>query len=129
MSATITTPQHRRVPLATALAIAGFLVAGGALGFAWEQSQDSPAPAEAPALTAPTAQDYSQYNYYHGPNAGVAEPKTHTGQAAEVPNATIAEQQQSTTQAPPSDVPNAQVAEQQQNTFQPPSGGRVQLGN
>jgi len=147
MSATISTQQHHRVPLATALAIAGVLVAGGALGVAWEQSHDSTSPAQTPARTAPTAQDYSKYDYYHGPNTAV-QPRVSKGQTNEVPNTAVAEQHLSLPQAPtsqvpnsavadrqlsapkaPSVAPNAQVAEQQlESTFQPPSGGRVQLG-
>ena len=65
MSATIST-EHRRVPLATALAIAGVIVAGGALGFAWEQSHDSTAPAQAPA---PPVQAHVKNVPYYGPNA------------------------------------------------------------
>lgn len=68
MSATFTTKNHR-VPFAAALAVAGVIVAGGALGVAWQQSGDNPAPAEAPVLRAPTAQDYGKYIPYHGPNS------------------------------------------------------------
>lgn len=109
MSATITTHQQRnRVPLATALAIAGVVVAGGALGVAWEQSRDSAAPAETPAQTVPLEQSYTKYNYYHGPNLGIRDHQGHKGQGK---------------------VPNAQVAENQMNeSFQPPVGGRVQRG-
>jgi hypothetical protein len=108
MSATITTQPQRRLPFVTALAIASVVVAGGALGVAWEQSRDSAAPAETPALTPPTAQDYSKYNYYHGPNAVFGE-QGNKGQTSKVPNAQVAEQHLD-------------------STFQPPSGGRVQLG-
>ena len=76
MSATITTQHHHRVPLATALAVAGVIAAAGALGVAWEQSGDSTSPTQAPTLRTPTAQDYQQYNYYHGPKA----PKAQTGE-------------------------------------------------
>jgi hypothetical protein len=79
MSATITTQHHHRVPLATALAVAGVITAAGALGVAWEQSGDSTAPTQAPTLRTPTAQDYSQYNYYHGPNTQTGQ--QHTGQS------------------------------------------------
>lgn len=104
MSATIT-QQRNRVPFVTALAIAGVVVAGGALGVAWEQSSDSAAPAETPARTAPLEQSYTKYNYYHGPNAGLGQQQ---GQGK---------------------VPNAQVAEKEMyDSFQPPSGGHVQLG-
>jgi hypothetical protein len=68
MSATISTQHNHRVPLVTALAVAGVIAAGGVLGIAWDQSHDSAKPAEAPALRTPTAQDYSKYDYYHGPN-------------------------------------------------------------
>jgi hypothetical protein len=67
MSATFT-HQHHGVPLA-ALAVAGVIAAGGALGVAWQQSGDSAAPAEAPVLRTPTAHDYGKYDYYHGPNS------------------------------------------------------------
>ncbi|HET8666052.1 MAG TPA: hypothetical protein VFM08_17190 [Nocardioides sp.] len=109
MSATITTQQHRhRVPLATALAIAGVVVAGGALGVAWEQSRDSAGPAETPAISTPLDKGYTQYNYYHGQNAGPGDHKGYRGQ---------------------SKVPNARIAEKKMNdTFEPPVGGRVQRG-
>ncbi|HEX3223287.1 MAG TPA: hypothetical protein VHR35_12015 [Nocardioides sp.] len=67
MSATFTHQNHR-VPLA-ALAVAGVIAAGGVLGVAWQQSGDSAAPAEAPEVRTPTAQDYGKYNYYHGPHS------------------------------------------------------------
>ena len=57
MSATISTQPRHRVPLATGLAIAGVVVAAGALGFAWDQSHDDSAPAQAPVLRTPTLQD------------------------------------------------------------------------
>jgi hypothetical protein len=66
MSATISTQPRQRMPLAASLAVAGVIAAAGALGVVWHQSGDSTAPTQAPALRAPTAQDYSQYNYYHG---------------------------------------------------------------
>jgi hypothetical protein len=66
MSATISTQPRQRMPLAASLAVAGVIAAAGALGFAWQQSSDSTAPTQAPTLRTPTAQDYSQYNYYHG---------------------------------------------------------------
>jgi hypothetical protein len=51
MSATATTPHHHRLPLATALAIAGAITAAVALGFAWDQSHNSSKPAETPAVS------------------------------------------------------------------------------
>ena len=66
MSATISSQPRQHMPLAASLAVAGVIAAGGALGVAWQQSGDSTAPTEAPGLRTPTAQDYSQYNYYHG---------------------------------------------------------------
>src|SRR4051795_348595 len=66
MSATISTHSRQHMPLAASLAVGGVIVAVGALGFAWQQSSDSTAPSQAPTLRTPTAQDYSQYNYYHG---------------------------------------------------------------
>lgn len=109
MSATITTQQQRhRLPLATALAIAGVVVAGGALGVAWEQSRDSAAPAEAPAHSTPLDRGYSDYNYYHGPNVGLGDHQGPKGQGK---------------------VPNARIAEKQMNDFfEPRVGGRVQRG-
>src|SRR3954470_19379049 len=66
MPATISTQPRHRTPLAASLAVAGVIAAAGALGVAWQQSGDSTAPSQAPTLRTPTAQDYSQYNYYHG---------------------------------------------------------------
>jgi hypothetical protein len=71
MSATISTQRHHRVPLATALAVAGVIATTGVLGVAWEQSNDSSSPAETPVPRIPTLQDYGKYNYYHGPNAQI----------------------------------------------------------
>jgi hypothetical protein len=129
MSATITTQQNRRVPLATGLAIAGAITAAAALGVTWEQSHDSSAPVETPALRTATAQDYLLYNYYHGPHVGLAEQQgTSKALAGEVPNAQVAEQQL-LSKAPTSVVPNATVAEQQQQMFWTPTRqSRVQLG-
>jgi hypothetical protein len=124
MSATISTSQHRRLPLATGLAIAGAITAAVALGVGWEQSHDSPAPAQAPALRTPTAQDYSLYNYYHGPHVGVAKPES-------VPNVRVAERELGTSTSSSSGVPNARIAEEQQQppTPAPPFRGRgVPLG-
>jgi hypothetical protein len=129
MSATITTQHNRRVPLATALAIAGVLTAAGALGVAWEQSNDSSTPAETTGARTATAQDYMKYNYYHGPNAAVG-PRVNKAPTSVVPNATVAELG-SSFKAPTgqAQVPNATIAENLNSTFQAPtSGGRVQLG-
>jgi hypothetical protein len=80
MSATITTKPHHRVPLAASLAVAGVIAATGAVAVAWQQSDDSAAPAQPPAQAlAPrttTPQDYAQYNYYHGPNAAQSDHRT-----------------------------------------------------
>jgi hypothetical protein len=72
----VTTQQNHRVPLATALAVAGVITAAGALGVAWDQSRDSTAPAQAPAQPTPTAGEYSQYKHYHGPYAGNGQGQT-----------------------------------------------------
>jgi hypothetical protein len=133
MSATVSTHQHqRRVPLATALAIAGVITAAGALGFAWEQSHDSAKPVETPALRTPTAQDYSQYNYYHGQKAGIAEQQDGVSKAGpnDFENAQVAEQAQGEARAGSNGVTNAQVSEHQEELqkFTSPPGGKVQLG-
>lgn len=150
MSATITTQPQHKVPLATALAVVGFVVAAGALGVAWEQSHDSTAPEQTPVLRTPTLQDYALYQHYYAqpkgvstvPNAAILEaaPKPLTT----VPNATIADpapqgltsQGQSTPNATIADpspqgltsAPNATISDRLQTFGIPKTGGHVESG-
>jgi hypothetical protein len=143
MSATISTQPSRRVPLATGLAVAGFLVAAGALGVAWEQSHDSPQSVETPAVRTATPQDYMNYDYYHGPQAF----RLAQRQSVPVtgPNARSIERSQAFRQAQTT-APNARSIERYQGfskptapsansrsierhqTFQAPPGGHVPPG-
>jgi hypothetical protein len=125
MSATATTPHHHRVPLATALAIAGAITAAVGLGFAWEQSHDSSKPAETTVVhTHPNRTS-------DAPNSTVAQQKLDAARAAqsEVPNSAIADQKLDAARARQSQAPNASVAERERlNAFQSPPGGKVQTG-
>ena len=60
---TLATTGHQRTPLLAALAAGAALVVGGAIGFAWEQDNQTPASTHAPAYT----HSYSRYFYRVGP--------------------------------------------------------------
>jgi hypothetical protein len=60
---TITTTGHQRPPLIAALAAGAALVVGGAIGFAWEQDNQTPTSTHAPAYT----HSYTPYFYRIGP--------------------------------------------------------------
>lgn len=129
MSATISTQPRHRVPLATGLAIAGVVVAAGALGFAWDQSHDDSAPAQAPVLRTPTLQDYGMYDYYHGPNALNYQPHS---VPAPGPNARSLDRHLSFQPAAPNsrsfEAQQQQAQQQDEPSFPSPPGGKTQLG-
>jgi hypothetical protein len=69
MSTTVSTHNHR-VPLIASAAVAAVIAGAGLVGLAWNSSDSA---SHNPELRTPTAQDYQQYNYYHGaqPYAGL----------------------------------------------------------
>jgi len=66
MSTTVS-QHHNRMPLIASAAVAAVIAGAGIVSLAWGGSSASVSHDQTPVLRTPTLQDYSQYNYYHGP--------------------------------------------------------------